>query len=166
MGRPSEMSSGGSNRRCSLRLFAATLCASVIASLAGIALAASGMHTLTSHLKRATSARSARHATAMFSAKLRVAGTNSTFTWKLASGHLSGVALHAGIYFGRAAKPSQLALLLCNKCSRTAQGYYHGSYVAGRRFVRAILHGRAYVVIQTKRNPRGEIRGRIKASAK
>ena len=48
--------------------------------------------------------------------------------------------------------------------SPTAQVYYHGSYVAGRRFVRAVLHNHAYVVVQTKRNPRGEIRGRIRPS--
>jgi hypothetical protein len=105
----------------------------------------------------------ARHAAGRFTGRLVIAGNRSSFTWKLTSGHLSGVAVHAGIYFGKTAKPSQLAMLLCNKCSRTAQGYYRGSYVAGRRFVRAILHGRAYLVVQTKRNPRGEIRGRIKA---
>lgn len=66
------------------------------------------------------------------------------------------------LYFGRAAKGIPTPMLLCNRCSPTAQGCYHGSYVAGRRFVRAILHNHAYVVVQTKRNPRGEILGRIK----
>ena len=94
--------------------------------------------------------------------QVAIAGENSSFTWKLTSAHLSGAAVHAGIYFRKAAKASDLALLLCNYCRPSAQGYYHGSYVAGRRFVRAILGGHAFVVIQTKRNPRGEIRGAIK----
>jgi hypothetical protein len=157
------MSSGGLGRRCSLRLFAAATCASVVASLAGTAGATSGTHALTAHLTRTTSAVSARHATGTFTGKLIIAGKNSSFTWKLTSVHLSGAALHAGIYFGKGARPSKLAMLLCNACSPLAQGYYHGPYVAGRRFVRAILRGHAYVVMQTKRNPHGEIRGRIRA---
>lgn len=162
MGRPPETSSGGSRRRCSLRLIATAVCASVVASLAGTAGATSGAHPLTSHLKRTPSAVHARKATGNFTGKLIISGTNSSFTWKLTSVHLSGTALHAGIYFGKAAKASQLAMLLCNRCSRVAQGYYHGSYVAGRRFARAVLRGRAYLVVQTRRNPRGEIRGRIR----
>ncbi|HEY6891603.1 MAG TPA: CHRD domain-containing protein [Solirubrobacter sp.] len=141
---------------------AAAVCASVVASFGGMAGAATGTHALKAHLTQTASALSARHATGTFTSRLRIAGDNSSFTWKLTSGHLSGAALHAGIYFGRAAKASQLAMLLCNKCSPTAQGYYHGSYVSSRRFVRAILHERAYVVVQTKKNPKGEILGRIK----
>jgi hypothetical protein len=54
-------------------------------------------------------------------------------------------------------------MLLCNTCYTGAKSYYHGSYVTGPTFVRAIRHGRAYVVIQTRKNPKGEIRGRIQA---
>lgn len=165
MGRPTKTSGGGYRRLRSFRLVAAALCATAAASLAGIADAASGTHTLKAHLRGTASTLGAPHATGTFTSRLRIAGDKSSFTWKLTSRRLSGTALHAGIYFGRAAKASQLAMLLCNKCSPTAQGYYHGSYVASPRFVRAILHGRAYVVIQTKKNPKGEIRGRIRASA-
>jgi hypothetical protein len=163
MGRTIQTSRGSCGRPCSLRFVAAAVCASVVASLAGTGGAASGTHALTSHLIRTASALDAAHATGKLTGKLTIAGKNSSFTWKLTSSHLSGAAVHAGIYFGRTAKASELAMLLCNYCSPTAQGYYHGSYVAGRRFVRAILRGRAYVVIQTKRDPRGEIRGRIRA---
>jgi CHRD domain-containing protein len=164
MGRLTKTSGGGHGRTRSFRLMSAAACASAVALAAGTAGAASGTHALKAHLTRTASAVGARHATGTFTSRLRIAGDNSSFTWKLTSGHLSGAALHAGIYFGRSAKTSQLAMLLCNKCSPTAQGYYHGSYVAGRRFVRAILHKRAYVVVQTKENPKGEIRGRIKPS--
>jgi hypothetical protein len=157
------MSSGGSDRHCSLRLVAATVCASVVASLAGTAGATSSTHALTAHLTRTTSAVGARKASGRFTGKLIISGKNSSFTWKVTSAHLSGAALHAGIYFGKVATASKLAMLLCNACNPAARGYYHGSYVAGRRFVRAILRGHAYVVIQTKRSPRGEIQGRIKS---
>ena len=156
-------SRGGYGRPYSFRLLGAAVCASAVASLAGTAGAASGTHALKSHLTRTTSALGARRATGAFNGRLRIAGQNSSFTWRLKSARLSGPAIRAGIYFGKAAKASQLAMLLCNKCSSTAQGYYHGSYAADGRFVRAILRGRAYVVVQTKKNPKGEIRGRIKA---
>lgn len=164
MGRPTKASRSGSAHSCSLRFLGAALCASAVAALPGTAAAVSGTHVLRAHLRRMASAHDARHATGAFTSRLRIAGNNSRFTWKLRSRHLSGAAIHAGIYFGKAAKASQLAMLLCNYCSSTAEGYYHGSYVAERRFARAILHGRAYIVVQTKRNPNGEIRGRIKAS--
>ena len=154
---------GGYDRPSPFCLLAAAVCACAVGPLAGPAGAATGVHVLTAHLTRTASTAGAPHATGKFMGSLKVAGKNSSFTWKLRSAHLSGPAIHAGIYFGKAAKASQLAMLLCNKCSPTAQGYYHGSYAADRRFVRAILHGRAYVVVQTTKNPRGEIRGRIKA---
>lgn len=161
------MNTGGSGygRFRPFRLVSAALCASTVAAFAGTADATTGTQLLMSHLRKTPSALGARHATGTFTARLSIAGQNGSFTWKLTFAHLSGRALHAGIYFGKAAKPSQLAMLLCNKCSPNAQGYYHGPYVAGQRFVRAILHGRAYVVVQTKNNPKGEIRGGIKVEA-
>ncbi|HEY3550827.1 MAG TPA: CHRD domain-containing protein [Gaiellaceae bacterium] len=116
-------------------------------------------------MTRTASAVHSRHASGRFSGKLTLSGKNSGLTWTLTFAHLTGSARRAGIYFGKAAKPSQLALLLCNGCRSGATSYYHGSYVASGRFARAILRGRAYVVIQTRRNPRGEVRGRIRAKA-
>jgi len=163
MGRLTKTGRGGYGRSYPFRVVAAAVSASAVASLAGTAVAGAGTHALRSNLTRMTSAVGARHAAGTFTSKLSIAGKNSSFTWKLTSRHLSGTALHAAIYFGNIPKASQLAMPLCDKCSPAAQGYYHGSYVAGRRFVRAILRGRAYVVVQTTRNPKGEIRGRIKA---
>jgi hypothetical protein len=136
----------------------------VVAVIAGTAGAASGTHLLNAHLKPTPAAIHVRKAAGTFTGKLTLAGKSGTFTWTLRFGHLSGTARQAGIYFGKAAKPARLAMPLCNKCRSGISSYYSGSYVAGRRFVRAILRGRAYVVIQTKRNPKGEIRGRIRAS--
>jgi hypothetical protein len=137
----------------------------MVAAGAGTAVAASGTHALKSRLTSTASTVSAPHAAGTYTGTLRIAGKNSSFTGMLTFRHLSGTAVRAGIYFGKAAKTSQLALLLCTACSSGAQSYYHGSYVAGQRFVRAIFHGGAYVIIQTKTNPKGEIRGRIQAKA-
>ena len=163
MGQFNKTSRGSCGRLCSARLIASVLCASSVALLTGTAGAASGTHAVRARLTPMPSAVHARHATGKFSGGLKLAGANSSFTWTLTFGHLTGTALRAGIYFGRRPKASQLALLLCNNCRSGVSSYYHGSYVAGRRFVRAVLHGRAYIVIQTRRNPKGEVRGRITA---
>lgn len=126
--------------------------------------AASGSYTLSSRLAGTTSAIRSTHAVGAFKGTLKLAGKDSSFTWTLTFRRLSGRALHAGIYFGKAGKPSQLAMLLCNSCVSGANSYYQGSYVASPSFVREMLRDHAYVVIQTKRHPKGEIRGRIKAS--
>lgn len=165
MGWSRKTGGGGYGRSRPFRLLFAAVCASTVAAFAGTAGATTGSHLLTSHLRKTPPAVGARRATGALTARLSIAGQNGSFTWKLAFAHLSGRALHAGIYFGKTAKPSQLAMLLCTECSPTAQGYYHGPYVAGKRFVRAMLRGRAYVVVQTRRNPKGEISGRIKVKA-
>jgi hypothetical protein len=55
-------------------------------------------------------------------------------------------------------------LPLCNKCRLTSHGAYVGSYVDNKTFVKALRHGRMYVNVTTKLNPKGEIRGQIKAT--
>jgi CHRD domain-containing protein len=144
---------------------ASACCALAVALVPVQASAASGRYLLKSQLQRTASTVGARRATGAFSGHLKIAGTNSTFTWSLRFRYLSGAALYAGIYFGKAAKPSQLAMLLCTKCISGANSYYRGAYVASPTFVRAIRDRRAYVVIQTRKNPKGEIRGLIKAQA-
>jgi CHRD domain len=159
------MRGGGFGRPSTAGLLVSALCAFAVGLPAAPAGAASGSYTLKSRLTGTTSDIRTTHAAGAFQGKLKLAGKDSSFTWTLTFGHLSGRALHASIYFGKAAKQSQLAMLLCNKCSSGAQSYYQGSYVASPDFVQKILRGRAYVVVQTKRHPRGEIRGRIKATA-
>lgn len=165
MGLTTKTSGGDESRPHSLRLVVSALCASAVAAGVGTAVAASATHALKSRLTSTASTVGAPHAAGAFTGTLRIAGKNSSFTGMLTFRHLSGTAVRAGIYFGKAAKASQLAMLLCTACSSGAQSYYHGLYVAGPRFVRAIMNGRAYVVIQTKSNPKGEIRGRILAKS-
>jgi hypothetical protein len=162
MGRRTKTSRAGYGRPCSSRLLIAAVCTMVAAMLAAQARATSSTHVLKARLTRTASTVHAAHAEGAFTAKLTIAGKNSSFTSTLTFSHLSGAAIHAGIYFGKTAKPFELALSLCNSCSSGAETYYHGSYVASRRFVRAALHGGAWVVIQTKGNPKGEVLGQIK----
>jgi len=165
MGPLTKTGGGDESRPHPLRLVVSALCASAIAVGAGTAVAASGTHTLKSRLTSTASTIRAPHAAGAFTGTLRIAGKNSSFSGILTFRHLSGAAVRAGIYFGKTAKASQLAMLLCTACSSGAQSYYHGSYVAGQRFVRANMNGGAYVVLETKSNPKGEIRGRIQAKA-
>lgn len=157
-------SRGGGGRLYSIGTLTAAVCAIALALTTAHATAAAGPYLLKSHLKRPASTVGAPRATGALSGVLKLAGADSSFTWTLKFSHLSGSALHAGIYLGKEPRASQLAILLCNRCSSGAVSYYHGSYVASPTFVHEILQGRAYMVIQTKKNPEGEIRGRINAT--
>jgi len=111
-------------------------------------------------------AKDATGASATMSAKFVVSGKKSSFTWTLTFKHLSGVPTKATIYYGKAGKVGQVALPLCVKCQMpSAHGAYIGSYVASPTFIRAMLHGGAYVNVSTKKNPKGEVRGQIKLAA-
>jgi hypothetical protein len=160
MGPLEERSRGGGLRRPLLIAVVVTgLCSLALAVPIGRANAASGTFLLSSLL----GGHAPTSAAGSLSGKLTLVGQNSTFTWKLTFRRLGSRAVHAGIYFGRIAKASELAMLLCNNCASGATGYYRGSFVASPNFVHAIRHGQAYVVIQTKKRPSGEIRGLIKA---
>ena len=115
--------------------------------------------------KAVASLKDASGANGTLSGKLVVAGKKSSFTWTLTLHHLSGTATHADIYFGTGKKVS-LALPLCVKCQLpSAHGAYVGPYVATQTFVKTVLRGGAYAIIATKLNPKGEIRGQIKATS-
>jgi hypothetical protein len=111
------------------------------------------------------SLKDAAGATGTLTGKLTLAGKKSSFTWTLTLHHLSGIAAHADIYFS-SGKKGTLALPLCVKCQApAAHGAYIGPYVATPSFVKTIVHGGAYAIVITKQNPKGEIRGQIKANA-
>jgi hypothetical protein len=106
------------------------------------------------------------HARGVFTGKLTLAGKKSRFTWTLKTSHLSGRIRTAEIAMGARGKRGSLVLPLCNKnCRLTSRGAYVGPYVDNKTFVKALLHGRMYVTVITKLNPKGEIRGQIKATA-
>jgi CHRD domain len=107
----------------------------------------------------------ARAATGVLTAKLVVAGKKSSFVWQLRFSRLSGRATASHVHYGALGKAGPIALPLCVPCVSPAHGEYRGSYVASPAFLKAILHGGAYVNLHTKLNPKGEIRGQIKATA-
>ena len=149
-------------------LGAATLAGAItVALVVGQAGAASNTYVLKASLdsKAVTSLKDAAGASGLLTGRLTVAGKKSSFTWTLSFKHLSGTATRADIYFGARGKTGSLVLPLCVKCQApSAHGAYVGSYVASATFVRTILHGGAYAVVGTKKNPKGEIRGQIRAA--
>ncbi len=88
-------------------------------------------------------------------------GTTGAVTWRLTFSRLTGPALAAHIHIGRAGRAGRVAVPLCSPC-RNGQ---HGSAVLDAATLVALETGRAYVNIHTRRNPAGEVRGQIPASA-
>jgi hypothetical protein len=107
----------------------------------------------------------AKGASGVFTAKLTVAGKKSSFVWQLSFKNLSGPAAAAHVHFGVVGKAGRVALPLCGPCKPGAHGAYNGAYVAMPAFLDAVLHGRTYANVHTKKNPGGEIRGQIKVTA-
>jgi CHRD domain len=156
-----------------MKRFKGVVGASVLAMIifgfvAGVGSAATRTYTLKASLgtKSLASVKDATGANGTLTSKLTVAGKKSRYTWTLTVHHLSGPVTRASIYFSNGSKAGTLALPLCVKCQTpTAHGEYVGSYVANATFLRKILHGGAYVVVATKLNPKGEIRGQIKTTS-
>lgn len=103
--------------------------------------------------------RPARRARGVFTATLSPTGTGATLAWRLAFRRLSSPVRAAHIHRGRPGKRGSVLVRLCRPCrSRTIAT----SEVRGRSARKALMSGKAYVDVHTKRNPRGEIRGRVK----
>jgi len=107
----------------------------------------------------------AKAAHGLFTGKLTLAGKKSSFVWQLRLSGLSGRALAARVNIGAPGKVGLLAMPLCNKCLAHSHGAYIGPYVATPTFVKALVRGGMYAFVTTKKNPKGEIRGQIKATA-
>jgi hypothetical protein len=87
--------------------------------------------------------------------------------WNLNVKNLSSAATRADIYVGPPGKRGYLGLPLCVKCKApSAHGTVTAPYNANmRRLVRSFLNGTAFVVVATRKNPKGEIRGYIKTTS-
>jgi hypothetical protein len=171
----SDWGSVSSKRSVAAAAAAATFVLAVTGLLAASQAGAQpGQFTSVAYLLKATlngrsevpSPKDATGAKGTFTAKLTVAGRKSTFVWKLKFSGLSGRAVASHVHYGVAGKAGQIALPLCVPCvSSPSHGEYKGPYVATATFVKAVLHGGAYVDVHTKKNPNGEIRGQVKATA-
>jgi hypothetical protein len=144
--------------------------ASILAAQAGYAATAAA--TSTRYAVKATlnteqevpAPKDAVNAKGVFTGKLTLAGKKSRFTWTLKVSHPSSRILKAEIGMGARGKRGITMLPLCNKCRLTSHGAYVGPYVDNKTFVRALRHGRMYVNVTTKLNPKGEIRGQLRAT--
>jgi hypothetical protein len=103
----------------------------------------------------------AERASGVFKGTLTVSGKTGKFTWQLSSKMLSGRALGAAIRNAARGKNGPVAISLCRPCTADAHGAYSGPAVASSAFLTPLLRGDAYVNVETKKNPAGEIRGRI-----
>jgi hypothetical protein len=114
---------------------------------------------LTAQLGLPSAKKSARAASGVFTATVASAGTNGLLAWRLTFKGLNGPVLAAHIRLGAAGKTGPAAIRLCRPC----QSGSHGSFPAASALLKAIVAGGTYTTIDTKRSPRGQIRGQVKA---
>ncbi len=99
--------------------------------------------------------------TGLFTGTLKVlSATKATLTWKLRFAHLTGAALAAHVHLGAPRKSGKIVVPLCGPCRSGRSGRSAVTAVAAA----AMIAGKAYVNIHTKANPKGEIRGTVKAT--
>ena len=99
----------------------------------------------------------AEKASGTFGGTMTVGPSGGTLDWRLKLKGLSGPATAAQIHLGGPRKVGVVAVTLCTPCARDA----HGSLGANAGLLLALVDRPSYVSVQTKRNPKGEIRGRI-----
>jgi hypothetical protein len=101
-------------------------------------------------------------ASGAFTGTLKVATKgNGILTWKLTYKRLTGPALSAHVHLGPVGKAGKIVVPLCAPCKSGA----HGRKAVSQAVTAAIASGKTYVNVHTKKNPSGEIRGQIKATA-
>jgi hypothetical protein len=96
-----------------------------------------------------------------FTATLKVvSASKASLTWKLAFAHLTGPALAAHVHLGAPGKAGKVIVPLCGPC-RSGHG---GTKSVTGAAAAAMIAGKTYVNVHTKANPKGEIRGTVKAT--
>ena len=107
-------------------------------------------------------ARGTIRATGSFTGTLKVvSASKSTLTYGLTFARLTGPALAAHVHLGAAGKAGKIVVPLCAPCRSGAHATKAVSAVAAQ----AMIAGKAYVNVHTKKNPAGEIRGQVKATS-
>jgi hypothetical protein len=100
----------------------------------------------------------AEKASGNYAGTMTLQGGSGTIDWRLSYKGLTGGATVAQVHLGLPGKSGVAALNLCGPCPPDA----HGSIGANAGLLLALIDRPTYVEVQTKHNPRGEIRGRIK----
>jgi hypothetical protein len=98
--------------------------------------------------------------TGTFTATLADRPIRSHVAWTLRFTRLSSRATNTYIYLGKRGTEGRIALIVCGPCQAVARG---DSFVK-RAVVKALENGGAYIQIETKKHPAGEVRGQISAS--
>lgn len=102
-----------------------------------------------------------------FTGRLTVGSRNATLTWQLRFTKLTGKPSSAQISYGAVGKAGKVAIGLCPPpaCVSGLRGTYSWEQTARPRLSQALLHGPVYVNVRTQLNPKGEIRGQVRAAA-
>ena len=96
-----------------------------------------------------------------FSGTLTKHGSGAKLTFKLTFSHLSAPAFAAHIHLGKPGVAGNVIVPLCAPCKSGA----HGTKTVSGAIAGAIEAGKTYVNVHTVKNPAGEIRGQVKATA-
>ena len=102
-----------------------------------------------------------RGATGRFVLTAVKSGSSAVVTWRLTFSRLSGRAVAAHIHTGRRGAAGPVAVPLCGPCANGATG----RATVNATTLAALESGRTYVNVHTARNPAGEIRGQVPATA-
>jgi plastocyanin len=87
----------------------------------------------------------------------RSASGGATLNWNLAFASLTGPATAAHVHLGMPGRAGSIAIPLCTACQSGAKG----TAAVPASALQALLTGRTYVNVHTKKNPGGEIRGQL-----
>lgn len=119
-------------------------------------------YALRATLAPAPHARGAAHARGRFTGSIALKTSTGTLTWKVSFTGLTGAATVANI---RLAPSRRTIIPLCAPCHTGQGGSFSGPIGSHSMILKAILGGHTYVNVDTTKNPAGEIRGYLHASA-
>jgi hypothetical protein len=101
--------------------------------------------------------KNAKNGSGTFSGTVSISGQSGTINWKLKTTGLNGKATSAQIFLGGPRRIGLAAVDLCAPCAPNA----HGTLGANTPLLDALVSRPIYVNVRTKKNPHGEIRGRV-----
>jgi hypothetical protein len=109
----------------------------------------------------------AEQSSGSFTGRLTVKGGRATLAWQLRFVGLTGAPSSVQVSYGAPGKTGSVAIKLCPQptCVSGLHGAYSWRRAARPKLLQALLHGLAYVNVRTQLNPRGEIRGQVRAAS-
>jgi len=92
-----------------------------------------------------------------FSTLTRSSGGQATLSWNLAFANLTGAVTAAQLRLGTPGRAGDVVVPLCTSCESGSKG----TATVPADDLPALLNGRIYVSVNTKKNPGGELRGQL-----